>query len=1852
MAKQNNNPVNEPVRMSGAGHAFGTDPLDLNDLTPKKPELPKMSPQLANYLANNGMSSALPPEYKSNSQSVKDMLLDVQANGIGAMQDPFKVGKQVMFDGRNPNLPNQFYERYTSHDAYDKLGFTPFRDNETLFNENSSAWDDLKRAAGQWTTLAGLGFKDAAGFGDLTDTVTAAKYERAMAIGSSTRGGVAGFANNLFLNSGYTIGIMGELLAEEVGMITAEALLGIGTVGSGGMAAGATVPAMAVTAGAMGTRAARAFGKIGDAWKLAGNLGKTLDSFKDINKAREYFTKGVDNIKDFLNPLENTTDFFKNTDKLYDIKKTAKTGEFTELSNLKKTAKGFGEFYKDVRNVRLAYGESSLEGGMVQNQMERDLLAEFKAENGRPPNDQEAAKIRATAHDAGVKTTALNMPLILMSNKLSFPGLTGGAMKRLGADVLTTNMGRKMIFSPKAALKEGGEAFTALPKNYFKAKWMQIKNPRLFATNLAKYSQANIMEGIQELGQETIASASEEYYKAQYSGDPTRGGYMDYVLKNLGGGHGIGAAAETFLSGFLMGGMTAPISTGLSAAMRGRKGFEGTVAGNLGDKVYEQGLRMRYGSDSEQYTKYKAQQKEIDIKREDDLNNDVNTLNELYKDPNLYFSPAMENILEQKEYRKMMQMAAQNNDDRTYYDMKETASIKHITTAMKYGHLDTMIERLADFKQMSPEETADVRGEMAHENFIKQVDKSIDHAKNISGMWEEAQRKYPNPFNPRMYAYNSANYEAAVIGKTAWDKAIEEMVFNQASFARTLARQKSILASAKDVTGLQNVAYTDINILFTQKDGLAELESLAKEVKAFEAAELVTPEAKRLYKEKKKKHDTLKEVLDGLRDVVVNSENEIIKKEDYAKVKKAYNRYIKALAAQSGDFVYADKLKQSLQQLLDYHLLTERAKGANDAVNILLDPSTFIKKFENIKQVHETLHENRLEEIRNSLKAFRDLKEKNAMLNELYDEGMFFDPKDLVALEEEGKIPDTFYYHEDGNVSEVYMTKDDYKKAVGILKKYLEAKGIDITNIDIAEQFNPYSAKSRAKSPNDTRTYKDYAAQFGFDPNADSSEVPLKQVLQAIIDSEHATPREAALAEKMLEIVDDKEVVTFSKGEKSPGLYSSTRGVVIDARYNSHEYKQGRNGHPIEHVILHEEVHRRTVDSLNTDQEFKDNMQVLFDEALEAWNKMGPVEKMELSGSDPTKALYGLSNLEEFVAEAMSNDTFQQFLGTVKTKTQTEKSTWVKFVDLVMAQLEKILGKRPNGTVLNAALELVTAKIDKTFGKAMDADAPSSTGTLGAGAVTTKMSIAELKGQHPELAAELVDIYIADQQKRKANGDDHWEGFDKISKDKIIDTPQFKNFFSLPNSKKDVAIYKYNKTITPEKKAEPKQTKSTADDKKAEIKRLESLNLLDKESTDYFKNGISQGIADIENEYLERLLNLEYLSKPLVLKGISQKEYDEQVDSIIKSYKSKIENVGKRRYRINLENTRDKELVNLKRKYDAELAALEQETKTSENELTTDEYNDFVNNGVVKPSRITNIAEKIKNGIELSSQEKEIFQDKTSEINEELRKISEKETIKTKPVEVKTEPFTPFKIKNDQLKSMVKALGYTNAEWNRMTLAEANKIAREGISKADRQAAIEAAKQQPDPQIEARRKELTEFVDNIVDGITDYESWEAAKAQLFAEVSSNPDYRKIAGITGIVIEEKLNQKLNELAFSVNFADIKLGEVLVINNQYQTKAVVLSKDANGITVEYLSKGSQIVTIKKGQVEEKIKYRYSEALEKVELSDLPQATPAELEHAKETVNNLIGLEDIEEDIKAAQEQTAEERDKDLLDSICKK
>ena len=1730
---ENNNPIDTDfVGLSGADMF---NPRQSGLPQPVEPKMPEISNALESYLIDNKIgnyekqnpfSFELPGQYNPE-QNLEALFSNVNLNGLNVQTDPFTLGKQLPFDARNPNLQNQFYERYLNHPDFKELGFSPFRDNETLYNEHSSFVDDIRRASGSWATLAGLGLKDAMSFGSLTDYGTAAQFEKAVAIGQSSKGGVSGFTTNLYLNSGYTIGILAELALEEVAMAGALAALGVSSVTP---AAPVAAPAAAATATAMAARGVSAANKIRNAISAAGKIGQTIGNLKDVNKAREYFYAGLKGTANVLNPLENTADFFKNYNKLDGLK------------NWQKSVKGFSEFYKDAQNIRLGWGESGLEGGMVQNQLERDLLEEFKNTNGRAPSDSEAEELRQLSHAGGQTTGMWNVPLILLSNKLTFQGLLRPGMRKLGTEVIESVAGKKILFNPKNALKD---AYTKLPSEFLARQAVYIQNPKLIVGNMLKYSTANFAEGLQEVGQETLAAAAEDYYTEKFRGDATRGGYHNYLLSNFGGGHGIGETTEVFLSGFLMGGLIAPVSNTIASAAQGNMASQDTALGKVGS-ILRNGLikSVDYSNAGiTSLTKGKEKSKEIlersakrfkdqeekladsKVQIENELDEQVKILNKIYKDPTLYLSPNLSNLLEQKEYSRLMDIAEKNGDTRTFMDMKDSSLIQHALTAARYGQIGSLVERMESLKKLSAEDIADGSiTNLPYDQYQKELDSSIKYAKQIDRTWKELNTKFPNPNNPLIYKHGTREWEAASRDKIAWDNALAEIAFNQASFLRTLARRKKMLDEAIKVSGLENAGYSDISVLYSSEDANTELQTLNLEIKTFEQAEIIDEQLKKVYKEKLAKRDALIEfnkVLDELKaEVATIASLEQVSEKTFDKLEKVYEDYMKVISDKSGDFTNRDALKNSLQNIIDYHILEKRSKALNTAVNIVLDPKVFLNKVKRASAINEMLMRNREQEIRRSLEEFKKVKESNDMLNELYDLGVFINPKDIKKLEEEGIVPKALYTHIDGKVSEVPITDAKYKEALGVLEKHMSKKGIELKNIFITSRQDPYVSKSRNKNPDDKRTYKQLAAQFKFNPNEPLSEVPLKDVLQTIIDSPYSSDREVELATKLLESTPDNVKVKFKDNNKG-GYYSATEGIVIDARWSANDYMQGENNHPIEHDILHQEMKRR-IDGALDDVKFKEEMEELRDTALAEFQKLSPIEKI-MYGGYPQGNISHLAfvSLDEFIAQTMSSDNFQKFLARVKHTQDTSNSLWTRFVDAIIKNIEKIVGKAPNGTVLNAALEKIITKIDPTVSGT--ATKKQSTGKAANAVDITKITAEDLQKNHPELAKELLENYRNQEAQRKKDGQNYFVGFENLSDAELLDSPQFNNYLKFnASSSKQKIVNEYNDSL----KAKEPQTSAPED----------------------------------------------------VVKEIG--------DSV-----------------------------------------------------TDEEYINFKNSKRVEKKRILMLAKKKKNNIAFNDREQEMY-DAAVKGQDNLVDLAIKDSLIT------------YTTKSKDLLNKILSLGFSRAFYQNKSLGKLNEIVQNFIT-AEEYDMLQATGSVIDDVDPAKVIEYQTLVDDILDSIKTGADLIIAKEMLENLYIDDPQFSLALNLSDFEeIDKLIENKRQDLVKNFKFEDILINEVIVLNDGKNTKAIVLEKSDNTISVMLLDPSNMVISINSEDTKTKIKYKWSSVMKSEDVTETGALTPEDEVAAKGSVQTVENIDDtaiIAQDKTAADTKSPEDINNDLLNSF---
>ena len=227
-----------------------TSPAELSGRVPFYGETP---------LTDNKINFPIAPISSMPAQSVRPLIGspgDTENNTIPTSfirerLNDYTMGKLKDFDsteGKNnfakiyayDNGPdsNAFYDRYAAfgEDIFNKVGFSPIRDNESNFNANTTWWDNTSRMlTHSFLPLLKLGFKSPIKSlgkmitGDFTgsDLDEAAKYSRLAAVGQDSRGGVGSFFNNTLMNFSYTAGIIVEAISEEILMTTANALSGV-----------------------------------------------------------------------------------------------------------------------------------------------------------------------------------------------------------------------------------------------------------------------------------------------------------------------------------------------------------------------------------------------------------------------------------------------------------------------------------------------------------------------------------------------------------------------------------------------------------------------------------------------------------------------------------------------------------------------------------------------------------------------------------------------------------------------------------------------------------------------------------------------------------------------------------------------------------------------------------------------------------------------------------------------------------------------------------------------------------------------------------------------------------------------------------------------------------------------------------------------------------------------------------------------------------------------------------------------------------------------------------------------------------------------------------------------------------------------------------------------------------------------------------------------------------------------------------------------------------------------------------------------------------------------------------------
>lgn len=989
------------------------------------------------------------PDYNIDSPSPYSPTLQNLAQTISSMpqlaRNDFKYVRATPF---SPELHEA--TRYYNHPAYGRLGFDPFRDNESYYNTKGTAFEDFRRSLSYLPETIKAGWHSY-GRADwdlpyLSDIKTAKEFLEATRNSQSTRPNSFG---NLFLpfigNTINQYGLTGGMLLGYLGDLAKTSITMPGIGGARGALVGAT-PKI--------TRLATLKNTAVNSRKILEPVYKTMGKQESFLKA----TEGANNLRKIWNWTKrrgkgvvdrltpNTVEWYRN----YNTPEA--------LGEAAKLYKGFGAFYKDYAFAHMALAESEMEAGLVQYEWERDIWDQYQREQGRVPTMEEWEKVRKMSQDAAIATAKINFPVIYFSNLLVF----GKMIKPIVPApfrpdrIIYRNAAGKVVMNPAKATAEFVEkkgirdritSFSLkplyTPKAWGRGAWKM-------GTDFMKYTRANWVEGAQEIVQEITSDTVRDAYSAAYwadEGSPAFGALMDHVGRNTKK-YISPEGFEIFMSGFAMGGISNILGAGKQAA---------------GEQF------VKY-SDREKYKAYKERQKTIGQEV-------AKNYQDYAQNPFKYFDPEWRNYIAQQELVKEQEEAYELGDKKDIEDINDEQYQNQILTMLQAGKFDIGLRYLEDMRNLSLEEfneAFDTEFDNDTDRFAK-IDKIINEAQRIQKDFKAANEMMPNRYNPYNYNPNTEEFHTEAFMSLAHDEVIKSMVFSKAKLRRAVERYNSLLKTLQTAPIFDHISTTDMNNILDIASMDDEIMRLNKELDVIktnqELGAVLSEEQKKDLKETTERIELMQTMKDASSKYfkLISEENTVydektkemaryskaqIKEQEKAlkELEKAFTDYIRYVSGKADATIGMPSktdMREAFIALKDMHELKSDQKMFMDAVKYLSNPEAYKEQLErNFKSI-SALNEMKARSILMNSMAFTAYMEDSALATDIFEMGYFLDTMNLERVFTNGQMPTNVIGIEDGKV----YTKGDpeYEKVAKEIRAFLEEVRNDGISIEEAD---------------------------------------------------------------------------------------------------------------------------------------------------------------------------------------------------------------------------------------------------------------------------------------------------------------------------------------------------------------------------------------------------------------------------------------------------------------------------------------------------------------------------------------------------------------------------------------------------------------------------------------------------------------------------------------------------------------------------------------------------------------------------------------------------------------------------------
>lgn len=1175
----------------------------------------------------------------------------------------YKAGKDLEFSAKLNN-----FEKYYSYgsDTYGKFGFNPFLNGvdtdgdgemdktgmDDLYDRNTDFWDDWERSSeGMWE-LNKIGLADTYLFGAFHDDENYVSFGDVMKKYSTSKKGFGGFMNNTKLSAGYTMGIIEGIAAEE---LTLLALTG-GAANIG-------------TAGAELGRLGKGLQKAGQ-WMNRNKYLKVADELGDINKAKSWLGRRIDAVgkgaKGFArmaNPLGDTINFIREADKLK---------EFTKLGRV---VEGAASLTRDMRKIYLAHSEGKLEANMAEDEFRQEAWDEWYKMNPDAGimGDDQLNLINAEAARVNANVYAGNFGLIYLTNAVTFNSLfrSGKLANRLmsrasnGLFKVTRNKSGKAIV----------QSIAKTPANYIRNKgWTWAGT----AKESGKTFLTQSMEGVQELGQDILSDSFRNYHIRNTLGTQTQGGFYHYLTNDLV--HSVEKQNSmqglvTFGSGLFMGMFASPVSF---ANTQVTKFFQG------GGYISAAGTYQKAFNNKEYKKNQKAEEKRLE--------EEAIVLTEFFNSNKTFIKSASLPIYRQVELEQEMLDAAEKNHVKDFKNAQHASLVNGARTLIDNGLVDEYIKQLEYFASdnYTTEDLQELfqRPDLTDKGAQEKRSQLLENAKMLGEIRDAdaiIKRNLPNPHSLIGIKRGTANYSQTLYKHYAWKSLQQELIFNTAKIIDRKQRLESIKKLIGETSPL--AAEMSVEALVDEDTLLDSIEILRAEVKANEDLNLTGEAAlQALTTEKRltaleKYHNALETYRFAFElDMTTKTRKSISNKSEseyYEDLFEAYNNLLKEYGLNKLSNLEAQKeINQKSFDLIFDYISLEAATGQYTNYVSILETTAGQNDFLNAReQVLERLDANKKVHIKNALRAFYEKKSADAMLDELFALGFFFDLNAIDSLVEDGIMPIEIL---DLNNDNQPVSDEQYMIAQEVMQKHI---GHLVGKKLIRDKFEDKSQGRKLLS--DKRTVSNILNEYGIslDTNIKLTGKKGKILLEALLNSKNKNLTRLD-REILIKVIKGNDATLKFVSDQTLPIQINEAGVfTIDIRYAGEDYLN--SAYSIENLITTALTQSKIINELKENDDLWLQTRMAMKQAKEIYAQAYPEENVE--------EMPVFNTVNVFLSEALNDRGFQDFLAQINDDiAPTKKSLW----STVKKGTAEILEKDFEGKLLNRVINIAAKAID------------------------------------------------------------------------------------------------------------------------------------------------------------------------------------------------------------------------------------------------------------------------------------------------------------------------------------------------------------------------------------------------------------------------------------------------------------------------------------------------------------------------------------------------------------------------------